>query len=82
MEKENKIKELENRQIELKDSFCKLISQPISNQSIKEAETTGVDIITETINNNIMLDILNWDDDSKLSNTALKFKNTNRRRIL
>ena len=76
MKKEEKIKELENRQTELKDKFGKIISQPISDESIKDAETTGVDIITESINNDIMLDILNWGDDSKLSETALKFKNS------
>jgi nicotinate-nucleotide pyrophosphorylase len=76
MKKEEKIKELENRQSELKDKFSEIISQPITEDSIKEAETTGVDIISESINNDIMLDILNWDDDSKLSETALKFKNS------
>jgi hypothetical protein len=76
MKKEEKIKELENRQTELKDKFGKIISQPISDESIKEAETTGVDIISESINNDIMLDILNWDEDSKLSDAALKFKNS------
>ena len=76
MKKEEKIKELENRQTELKDKFGKIISQPISDESIREAETTGVDIMTESINNDIMLDILNWDDDSKLPDTALKFKNS------
>jgi len=76
MKKEEKIKELENRQTELKDKFSEIILQPITEDSIKEAETTGVDIISESFNNDIMLDILNWDDDSKLSETALKFKNS------
>jgi putative N-acetylmannosamine-6-phosphate epimerase len=74
MKKEEKIKELEKRQTELKEQFREIISQPISDDSIKDAETTGVDIISETMNNYIMLDILNWDDDTKLSDTALKFK--------
>jgi len=76
MKKEEKIKELEKRQTELKEQFREIISQPISDDSIKDAETTGVDIISETMNNYIMLDILNWDDDTKLSDTALKFKNS------
>jgi hypothetical protein len=76
MKKEEKIKELEKRQTELKENFSEIISQPISDKSIKDAETIGVDIISESINNDIMLDILNWDDDTKLSDTALKFKNS------
>ena len=76
MKKEEKIKEIEKRQPELKEQFSEIISQPISDKSIKDAETTGVDIIYESINNDIMLDILNWDDDTKLSETALKFKNS------
>ena len=76
MKKEEKIKEIEKRQTELKEQFSEIISQPISDKSIKDAETTGGDIISESINNNIMLDILNWDDDTKLSETALKFKNS------
>lgn len=74
MGKKGKIKELEIRQTELKDNFRKLILQPISDESISEVETTGVDIITESIHNDIMLDILNWDDNDKLSKSALKFK--------
>ena len=76
MKKEEKIKELEKRQTELKEQFSEIISQPISDKSIKDVETTGVDIISESINNDIMLDILNWGDDTKLSETALKFKNS------
>jgi hypothetical protein len=76
MKKEETIKKLEKRQTELKEQFNEIISQPISDNSIKDAETTGVDIISESINNGIMLDILNWDDDTKLSKTALEFKNS------
>ena len=76
MKKEEKIQELEKRQTELIEQFSGIISQPISDKSIKDAETTGVDIISEIISNDIMLDILNWDDDTKLSEAALKFKNS------
>lgn len=78
MEKEVKIDELENRQSELNDKFRDIISQPITDDSIHYVETIGVGIISEMIDNYIMLDILNWCDDSKLSETALKFKYRNK----
>jgi len=68
------ITKLEDRQEVLKGEFHKIISQPISDDSIKEAETKGAEIISESIDNGIMLDILNWGNDSKLSDAALKFK--------
>lgn len=75
--KEEKIKELEAIQAELQKRFESLISKPITEKTIEEAKTIGVDIISDSINNNIMLDILNWDDDTKLSEMALRYKNKN-----
>lgn len=69
-----KFTEIENRQRELINNFDDIISQPICKKSIKEAETTGVKIMTEFINNSIILDILNWDDETKLSQIAINFK--------
>ncbi len=51
---ENYIKELEMKQKELKEEFSEIISQPISKESIKKAETRGVDIISESLNNSII----------------------------
>ena len=73
--KKAKIEEIEKKQIELENEFRNIISQPLNDESIKKAETRGVDIISERIDNSIILDILNWDNDSKLSKIALKFKN-------
>ena len=75
MKKEAKIKEIEDKQSELKNEFKNIISQPINDESIKIAENRGSEIISESMSNDIILDILNWDDNTKLSKTGLKFKN-------
>lgn len=76
--KKEEIERLENIKFQLESELTELISKPISNESIEEAKTIGSKIIGDIIDNEVMLDILNWEDDSKLSETALRFKYKNK----
>lgn len=76
--KKEEIERLENIRFQLQNELTEIISKPISNESIREAKTIGSKIIGDIIGNEIMLDILNWEDDSKLSETALKSKYKNK----
>ena len=72
--KQEKIDELEEKRKVIFKKFKDIINQPLTSDSIDKAKTTGVEILGEIVNSGIMQDIKNWDDDSKLSDTALKFK--------
>ena len=76
MKEIEKITELENLQTELISKFRELLYLPINDDTIKKAESDGVEIISEYLRNQIVLDIMNWNDDSKLSETALNIKNS------
>jgi hypothetical protein len=53
----------------------KLISKPINEDSIKEAEEIGPEIISESIDNQIILDLLYWDEyPDKLSKSTREWR--------
>jgi hypothetical protein len=53
------INKLELERIDLLNQFKEIIYQPISDSSIAKAETEGVDLLSNLINNKILIDVLN-----------------------
>jgi len=62
---EQEINKLENRQVELKVNILDIINQPINDKSINDAQTRGVDIISESINNSILITLFKMGDNTK-----------------
>ena len=66
MDVERKIKELEDRQESLKIEMLDIINQPINDNSIADAQTRGVNILSESVNNTILIKLLKMGDNTKI----------------